>query len=244
MEDIKRGDLFLQRGVQKISIYFGEIVGVDYVKENLVPSDSCIDMIGIGSYIDVNGAASIYQLCGYDLNGFKINQYNINKREVFELDNVSLDELNKRFIRLSDYLKDALFVGREFRRIQPSYRYSKCENVDDFLLSLFSGRNYWKRREIIKREYSVIEDISFIGIDKYSKNIVLYMKDNIFLVKYTGRFGEGYRIIDCSYTWDGNYEFYGDVYEEYSDRNKVYSEIVKQLKDYDSKFDKRRVRKR
>ena len=72
--------------------------------------------------------------------------------------------------------------------------------------------------------------------------IIICKKDNMFLVKYISRYGEIYKIIDCSYVCDGNYEFYGDVYEEYMDRDMVYSEIIKQIDSYNKKCVKTRIK--
>lgn len=226
--DIMIGDIFLQKGVKRVFRENGQIVYIDYIKDNLVPSDN--------SYIDRSGADDIYQLYGYDMNGFKMNQYSTYGDLVYELDNMSLDDINKRFIKLSDFIKDAKFIGREFRRIRPVCRYSKYKSVSNgFVRGI-------RRLTFVPNNCGIIEDRSYMENYENNKNIVLYMKDNMFLVKYISRYGEIYKIIDCSYVCDGNYEFYGGVYEEYRDRDRVYSEVVNQIDSYNKKCVKTRIR--
>ena len=228
--DIMIGDLFLQRGVKRVFRENGQIVRIDYIKGDIVNGDNF--------YIDRSGADDIYQLYGYDMNGFKLNQYTTYGDLVFEIENVSLDDINKRFIKLSDFINDAKFIGREFRRTQPVCRYSKYKSVSNgFVRGI-------RRLTLVPNDCGVITDRSYMENYENNKNIVLYAKDNMFLVKYISRFGEVYKIIDCSYTSDGNYEFYGDVYEEYRDRDKVYSEIVEQINSYNKKDVKTRIRRR
>ncbi len=119
------------------------------------------------------------------------------------------DDMQKEFISLYDFLKKAAFVGREFRRTKPATLQSG--NVSkDFIDDGFSN-------------------------DKY---IVLYATQELFLVKEIEKSGsERYRLINSIFTLDGNYEFFGKVYEEYHDIDKVYSEIIKQI---DEKSNKRR----
>ena len=227
--DIMIGDIFLQRGVKRVFRENGKIICIDYINDDLVNGDN--------NYIERSGADDIYQLYGYDMNGFKMNQYSTYGDLVFEIENISLDELNKRFIKLSDFIRDAKFVGREFRRIQPVCRYSKYKVVSN---GSFRGIN--RRTLICDRKSNIITDRSFMDLDGNVKNIVLYMKDNMFLVKCITRFEEFYRIIDCSYVCDGNYEFIGNVYKEYMDRDKVYLEIVKQIDSYNKKCVKTKIK--
>lgn len=197
-------------------------LSIDVLDNTLTGGNCCIDNSGV---------SDIYQLYGYDIGGYQINQYACYGSIILELENMSLDEINKRFIKLSDYLRDAQFVGREFRRIQPVYRYSK------FRIDTIRGRIDRTRN------YNTITDRSFMS-DCDSKHIVLYMKDNIFLVKDISCLGEFYRIIAGDYTYDGNYEFYGDVYEEYNDRDKVYLEIMEQIDSYNQIDTRTRIKRR
>ena len=227
--DPKIGDLFIQKGFKRVFRENGEIVNVDYVSD--------IIKLGNNYNVDNSGIDCIYQLYGYDMDGYKIRQF-----ECFgfslELDNMSLEEINNRFISLSDFLKDATFVGREFRRTKPICRDGNYRTA------------YVRRRSynVLTREFNVLMDKSYMGAHTefitgdFFKSIVLYMKDNIFLVRKINRFGDRYEIIGCNYTCDGNYEFYGPVYEEYMDRDKVYSEIVEQIDGYNKKGVKTRIK--
>lgn len=66
-----------------------------------------------------------------------------------------------------------------------------------------------------------------------TKYIVLYATQELFLIKRKDRIlGEEYALINSRYTLDGNYEFFGPVYGEYRDTNKVYTEILEQVNGY------------
>ena len=224
------GDLFIQRGVQKVFKENGQIVRIDYIKGDLVNGDNF--------YIDRSDADDIYQLYGYDMNGFKLNQYTTYGDLVFEIENVSLDDINKRFIKLSDFINDAKFIGREFRRTQPVCRYSKYKSVSNVFVRGI------RRFTLVPNDCGVITDRSYMESYDNSKNIVLYVKNNTFLVKYISRSDDVYKIIHSGYVWDGNYEFMGEVYEEYMDRDRVYSEIFEQINSYNKKDVKTRIRRR
>lgn len=111
----------------------------------------------------------------------------------------SIGKLKKDFIKLSEFLEKATFVGREFKRTSP--------------ILTFSGK--------LDKSYMQI-----IGITKY---IVLYATQDLFLIKRINDYGNAkYALINSRHTLDGKYEFFGPVYEEYKDKNKVYSEILAQ----------------
>lgn len=115
----------------------------------------------------------------------------------------SLEELNNDFIKLSDFLNKATFVGRKFRRTKPL------------------GANFGKT------------DRSFMNTS-LDEHIVLYATQDLFLAKEINYSGDdAYTLIYSRYTLDGNYVFYGPVYSEYKDTQKVYSEIMEQLSSYD-----------
>lgn len=219
------GDLFIQRGVQKVFKENGKITCIDYVNDNLVEWDNF--------YIDRSFADDIFLLYGHDMNGFKMNAYDAYGCCCFEFKDMSLEEINKRFISLSDFLNDAKFVGREFRRIEPIYRYGNMSVNTGFVRGI---------RRLMVGPKGVIRDRSYMESYDNSKNIVLYVKNNTFLVKYISRYGDVYKIIHSGYVWDGNYEFFGKVYEEYLDRDMVYSEIVEQINSYNKKCVKTRIR--
>ena len=123
---------------------------------------------------------------------------------------ISFDELDRGYIRLDKFIEDGEFIGREFRRLCPVITYYGVDG-----------------------DYSRIIDNRYLKIDGYNnKYVVLYMKDNMFLVKYICGKYELYGIIDCRYIQDGMYEFIGDIYLEYMDRDMVYLDIVKQIDDY------------
>lgn len=116
----------------------------------------------------------------------------------------SKESLDKDFVKLSSFLKKSVFVGRELRRIKP-----------------------------VKRNNGGPEDKSYMGLSSFKQNtIVLYATQDLFLVMKSNEYGKGYALINSIYTLDGNYEFFGPVYEEYRDRNKVYTEILRQVKGY------------
>ena len=123
---------------------------------------------------------------------------------------ISFDELHRGYIRLDEFVKEGEFIGREFKRLCPVITYYGTD-----------------------RDYSRIIDNRYLKIDVYdNKYIVLYRKDNVFLVKYICGKYELYGIVDCRYIQDGMYEFIGDVYLEYMDRESIYLDVVKQMDRY------------
>lgn len=70
-----------------------------------------------------------------------------------------------------------------------------------------------------------------------SDYIVLYATRDLFLIKRINNIfvKEKYDLIDSRYTLYGNYEFFGPVYEEYKDTNKVYKEILEQVNGYNKR---------
>ena len=107
---------------------------------------------------------------------------------------------------MSEFLKKATFVGRQFNRTKP--------------ITSALG----------KEDKSYMNSNSGISETKY---IVIYATQELFLIKRINRIlGQKYDLIDSRYALDGNYEFFGPVYEEYSDTNKVYREILEQVKGY------------
>ena len=135
---------------------------------------------------------------------------------------VTYDELNKGYINLYDFINEGKFIGREFRRLCPVITY--C-GVD--------GDN------------SRIIDNRYLKIDGYdNKYIVLYVNNNTFLIKYMYGNKELYGIVDCRYIQDNNYEFLGDIYLEYMDREKFYLDIVNQIDSYYDSYIKKRIKVR
>ena len=202
-------EIYIQKGVRKV--YYNKDIRDDYVVEfsnDVRNRDSyCIDSRGADSFFYVVEDTDGYRLieCNKDIG---VNRY------------ISLNELNYGYIKLSDFLRDAKYIGRGFKRIEPVITY------------------YGTDIDICR-----IIDNMYLEIDGYdNKYIVLYEKDNIFLVKYMFGYNEWYSIIDCRYIQDGNYQFYGKVYEEYKNIDRVYLEIMEQINSFSKKEDKIRVK--
>lgn len=209
------GEIFIQRGARKV--YHNN---TDMQDEYVI--EYSLDIMDRNNYcIDTRGVDSFYQIF-FDEEQFKFYQYRSDVYDkYFEVGNISLEKINEGYIRLVDFLKEAVFVGREFKRILPVITYYGTNNI----------------------KYSM-KDNAYLDVDDIGKNIVLCMKDNIFLVKHISRFGEEYRIIGCNYIFDGNYEFYGDVYEEYKNMDRVYLEIIEQINNFGKKSGITKVRKK
>ena len=204
-------NIYIQKGVKKI--YCNDIDNVLYVSEfdmDVRDRDGyCIDSRNVDSFFCVN------------IDNDKCRMFSFNDNTIKER-YISLDELDRGYISLFDFIKEGKFIGREFRRISPMITYY---GVD--------GDN------------ARIIDNRYLDMDCYdSKYIVLYEKDNTFLVKYMYSNKGLYVIIDCRYIQDGMYEFIGDVYVEYMDREKVYLDIVKQLDSYCENDIKKKVKVR
>jgi len=135
---------------------------------------------------------------------------------------ITFDELDRGYIRLDEFIRYGRFIGREFRRLCPVITY------------------YGTDRDCFK-----VVDNRYLEIDGYNNRcIVLYEMNSVFLVKYVYGKNDMYGIIDCRYIQDGNYEFIGDVYLEYMDRDRVYFEIVEQIDRYSKGDSKIKVKRR
>ena len=111
----------------------------------------------------------------------------------------SIDEMERDFIKLSDFLDKATFVGRKFRRTKPI---------------VFQAGKVAKMYMSETGEYY---------------HVVLYAMQDLFLVKKYSKIGEEYQLINSQCTMDGNYEFYGEVFNQYADKDMVYREILEQV---------------
>ena len=199
-------NIYIQKGVKKI--YNDDKDNVLYVTEFDMDITNrkgyCID----SRYVD----CFFY---GYRENdGYRMSLCN---NDIVSDRKISIDELDRGYIRLDEFIMNGEFIGREFRRLFPVITYCGDNNK--------------------------LVDNRYLGINDYNgKYIVLYSKDNVFFVKYMYGKNELYDVVDCRYIQDGNYEFYGYVYKEYMDREKVYLDIVKQIDGYCKK--KVKVRQR
>ena len=161
---------------------------------------------------DYSGCSSFWQLFTND--GTSITMIrNDSYHQKRNYDNKRQAE--RDFVKLSDFLENATFVGREFKRTQPividiNIRYGKYK-----------------------------EDKSYMGNVDSFKYIVLYATQELFLIKRICNGKEEYGLINSKYTLDGNYVFFGEVYEEYKDKEKVYSEVFKQVTEENRKYKKR-----
>lgn len=163
-----------------------------------------------GYCIDSRGANSFFYVID-DNSGYRLIECN-KDRDINKY--ISYDELDRGYIRLDEFIKDGKFIGREFRRISSVITYY---GVD--------------------KDNARIIDNRYLDIDCYNnKYIVLYENDNTFLVKYMYGTKGWYGIIDCRYTQDKMYEFIGDTYVEYMNRDKVYLEILEQIDSHSNKY--------
>ena len=184
--------VYIQKGVKKI--YNNDIDNVIYVCEFDIDVRNrdgyCIDSRNIDSFFYGYRDNDRYRIVS-------LNENSISDRYI------SLDELNRGYISLDEFINEGRFIGREFRRLSSVVTYY---GVD--------------------LDCSRMIDNKYLNIDEYdNKYIVLYELDNTFLVRYMYGNREWYGIVDCRYIQDGNYEFIGDVYLEYMDREKVYLDI-------------------
>ncbi len=134
------------------------------------------------------------------MNNGKIVLRCCDKRNVSRVFN-SVQELEMDFVKLSDFLNNATFVGRKFKRTKP-------------IVSTLGGN-----------------DLSFMSVDDDYYYIVLYAMQDLFLVKFCSSLfhKNEYRLINSRYTLDGNYEFYEQEHLSYADKDLVYQEILEQL---------------
>lgn len=149
--------------------------------------------------INYSGTNTFWQLYTPDSNRiFMISN------ELYPLikDYKSVENMNKDFIKLSDFLDISVFVGKEFVRTAP--RITSRGKIDKGFM-----------KTTLTKE----------------KCIVLYAMQDLFLiiVKDDPFIDDRYELVSSKYTLDNNYKFIGKEYREYKDKAKVYKEIFKQL---------------
>lgn len=167
---------------------------LDMFKKN---RDALLDMNGKLSW---TGTDSFWQLTSADDTGLKLTMCeNLLDWDRREKTYKSINKLNKDFIKLSQFLSKATFVGRQFRRTKPIKDYIGCDNT-----SYMSGVDI----------YIVLYCTQDLFLVKSINPILGH---------------ESYGLINSQYTLDGNYEFLGPVYEEYRDKEQVYYEILQQV---------------
>ena len=211
------GELYLKRGPHIYNgaadiEYFNDLITdieFDASKENpnfrMLPyldmfkeyRDALLDSNGMLYWF---GTDSFWQLTSVDDTGLKLTSCE-KCGDIYEETYKSTNKLDKDFIKLSQFLSKATFVGRQFRRTKPIKDYSGCD------------------------------DTSYMNVSGVDICIALYCTQDLFLVKEINSILglERYRLINSRYTLDGNYEFLGPVYEEYRDKEQVYSEILQQV---------------
>jgi hypothetical protein len=112
-------------------------------------------------------------------------------------------QLNKAFIKLTDFLDESNYIGRYFKRT------------------------------------ALIDNQGFNYLLKDNKILILYATKNIILTKYKDIFKEEFQILPPHFFEDGNFEFYGEYNDEYSNKKLLYKSIVKQIINYNKGKQKR-----
>ncbi len=234
MENINfviNGELYLKRGPKIIDISDKIIelndkikdIEYDISKENPDFSNAPLleyykqlkdELESLGNQLDYRYTDKFFQLFTPDGNTFTLTPCELAGFIPQAKEYHSKEKLANDFIKLSDFLNKATFVGKEFKRTKP--------------ITLTSGR--------LDRNYMIN--------NSRTKYIILYAMQDLFLAKRIDTLNpkcitSRYILINSLYTLDGKYEFFGPIHEEYRDKNKVYSEILKQV----NKYNKGRGRK-
>lgn len=213
------GEVYLKRGPEiydisdKISKIEEEIKEIEFDMSKENPDFSKASRISelqdlkertkcLEGELDYSGTSSFWQV--FTANGQNYIMRECKEFEIVQKEYNSIKELNKHFIKLSDFLNESIFIGREFKRTKP--------------IKIRTGKN---DRSYMKE---------FKGTPQI---IVLYAAKDLFLaIKITKSQilgGDRYILINSEYTLDENYYFFGPEYVEYRDKNKVYREILEQV---------------
>ena len=159
------------------------------------------------NYLEYETINNFYQL---NTNGLEFNIINCTDKNQYA-EYIDKETMERDYISLIDFLQQAKFIGRKFYRTK----------------SIISA--------------SVYEAIAYMEDNDYENNeiteyIVLYATENLFLIKSIHQHGEkyftNYEIVDERYIKDNNYKFYGEVHNEYKDKNSLYIDILKEIIEY------------
>lgn len=147
-----------------------------------------------------SGTADFWQFFVAD--SIMLMPYDANGTQFFNQRKIykSKSDMEKDFFKLSEFFDYATFVGREFRRTEPVI--SSSGDTINF----------------------------YMNPSDICRYIVLYATQELFLVKIISKYhNDRYGLINSLFTSDGKYDFFGKVYEEYRDTDKIYNEIIEQI---------------
>ena len=214
------GDIYLKRGPEKTSASFLSNI------EDLINRLECLNEENINekeksnflklkdSIINTRNEATDGKLFDYSyVDSFHIlrtdgKQIQIINHKKYEFENQNIrifdnvEELNEYYISLSDFLKQANYVGRFFARTAPV--------------------------EIEKGE--IYDKLYMDGVSN-PYILVLYATQELLLVKEFNKETkkEKFKLISSRYTYDKNYVLFGEVNKDYLNPAKVYTEIKNQI---------------
>ncbi len=104
---------------------------------------------------------------------------------------------------------------------------NKFIKLDKFLdKATFVGRELKRAKSTVIFDGSCYKTLMKTR-DNFSQYTILYVYQDLLLTKRLWL--DEYDLISSRYLEDGNYEFFGPVYEEYADKDKMYSEILAQV---------------
>lgn len=181
----------------------------DYIQNLIDLKDSLLKEEIVFNY---DGTDTFWQL--YTNDGKNITMIS-QEDDPLVINYTSIEAAEETFIKLSDFIEESIFIGKEFERTKPVIT---LEGLKD--------TRYMKTNKYTKAE----------------KNIVLYAMQDLFLIKVENTMTNEshYEVAPAIYTLDGNIKISGNIHPEYKDKIKVYTDILKQL--IDNNKQKRRIK--
>ncbi len=148
-------------------------------------------------------------------------------------DEIKHTQINEEeFIPLFDFIRQAKYVGKEFRRTSARLiPYAKGSTSQKIYIV--------KKGKLLNTARRYTKDESYMNPSDLFRTYVMYEKDGIMLVKKIYRGQPRYEFMESCYLKDGNYELYGNIEESKED---TLLNIMNQIQERETR-NKRQVRR-
>lgn len=193
---IEPDKLEIQRINNEIGTLKGNTQETNYLREQLIELKKYYEMVqlifdGTEDFHCIKTDLSFALMCSYEKNG---------NRNITEQ---SFEQIKDKYINILKFLQDAKYIGKEFRRIEPSHN-EKYKMLD-----------YMNENTNIKSTILYATDYAMLAQTTY-----LHGMENTYL-----------EMINLSYIIDKKYRLIGQKkrYNEYDDKEKTYMKIYEEV---------------
>lgn len=149
-----------------------------------------------------------FHIIDFSENNITMNSYNILGQKQ-ELKYNSIDDIKEEYIKLSTFLRDAEYIGKEFIRTKPLI----VDRIKD--ISYITEDPYTSTTVLYKTDYAMLVEYKSTSTSNLEMLEPIYFKDN------------NYKLIGTTCTEPTKKETYIEILEEISKRTKQYKRYYK-----------------